>query len=85
MCFDTSRQLLPSRGQQGAVSGDRKQTTYAFVSWRVARNPFLHMALSHGYRLGPYEVRSRVGASGVGGAHGAKILFEKSVVQDASR
>jgi hypothetical protein len=22
----------------GAVSGDRKQTTYAFVSWRVARD-----------------------------------------------
>src|SRR5208282_1449455 len=29
---------LPSRGQRGAVSGDRKQTTYAFVSWRVADN-----------------------------------------------
>ena len=43
------------------------------------------MALSHGYRLGPYEVRSRGGASGVGEVHGAKILFEKSVVQDASR
>jgi hypothetical protein len=43
------------------------------------------MALSHGYRLGPYEVCSRVGASGVGEVNGAKILFKKSVVQDASR
>jgi len=33
------RGLLPSRGQRGAVSGDRKQTTYAFVSWRVADHP----------------------------------------------
>jgi hypothetical protein len=53
--------------------------------FRMARNPFLHRALSHEYRLGPYEVRSRVGASGVGEVHGAKILFEKSVVQDPSR
>ena len=53
--------------------------------FRLRRNPFLHMALSHGDRLGTYEVRSRVGASGVGEVHGAKILFETSVVQDASR
>src|SRR5713226_10271948 len=31
--------LLPSRGQRGAVSGDRKQMTYAFVFWRVPRHP----------------------------------------------
>jgi hypothetical protein len=43
------------------------------------------MALSYGYRLEPNEVCSRVGASGVGEVHGAKILFEKSVVPDASR
>jgi len=53
--------------------------------FRVSRNAFLHIAFSHGYRLGPYEVRSRVGASGVGEVHGAKILFEESVVQDVSR
>ena len=29
---------LPSRGQQDAVSGDRKQTAYAFVFWRVPRH-----------------------------------------------
>jgi hypothetical protein len=38
--------LLPSRGQRGAVSGDRKQTTYAFVSWRVADNPGVDGATS---------------------------------------
>src|ERR1700730_724730 len=28
----------------GAVSGNRKQTTYAFVFWRVARNPTIDSA-----------------------------------------
>ena len=28
---------LPSRGQRGAVSGTRKQTSYAFLFWRVRR------------------------------------------------
>ncbi len=28
--------LFPTGGQRVAVSGERKQTTYAFVSWRVA-------------------------------------------------
>src|SRR5271157_3456648 len=37
----TTRQtgLLPSNGQRGAVSVDRKQTSYMFVFWRVADNP----------------------------------------------
>ena len=35
---DLSVPTGPSRGQRGAVSGDRKKTTYAFVFWRVADN-----------------------------------------------
>jgi len=38
---------LPSRGQRGAVSGDRKQTTYAFVSWRVARDSGAILLVEH--------------------------------------
>jgi len=37
----TTRQngLLPSNGQRGAVSVDRKQMSYMFVFWRVADDP----------------------------------------------
>jgi hypothetical protein len=31
----THVELFPSRGRRGAVSGVRKQTTYAFVFWRM--------------------------------------------------
>jgi len=74
--FDLTHHVLTPRW-----SAIRKLTG----SFRVRRNPFLHRALSHGYRLEPYEVRSRVGANGVGEVHGTKILFEKSVAKDASR
>ena len=76
---------MASADDYGRVVRGTEVTILPNDKFRVRRNPFLHMALSHGYRLGPYEVRSRVGASGVGEVHGAKILFEKSVVQDASR
>jgi hypothetical protein len=40
--------------------------------------------LSPGDKLGPYEIGSRIGSSGMGEVYAHKTLFEKSVVQDAS-
>ncbi len=42
------------------------------------------MALRLGDKLGPYEIRSRIGAGGMGEVYAHKTLFENSVVQDAS-
>jgi hypothetical protein len=36
-------------------------------------------------KLGPYEIRSRIVAGGMGEVYAHKTLFEKSVAQDASR
>src|ERR1700694_1439859 len=43
--------LLPSRGQRVAVSAERKQTTYAFVSLRVRRHSGALAKLSGNGRL----------------------------------
>jgi len=34
-------------------------------------------------KLGAYEIRSRIGAGGMGKVYAHKTLFKKSVVQDA--
>ena len=43
------------------------------------------MPLTVGDKLGPYEIRSRIVAGGLGEVYAHKTLFEKSVSQDASR
>ena len=42
------------------------------------------MALTVGDKLGPYAIRSRIVAGGMGEVHAHKTLFEKSVAQAAS-
>jgi hypothetical protein len=43
------------------------------------------MPLTVGDKLGPYEIRSRMVAGGLGDVYAHKTLFENSVAQDAPR